>query len=108
EKIQYLLETFTNQLQTLYGEELQEVMLYGSYARGEANNGSDIDLMIVLKDEISFSQEIERMNVIATDVLLEYGELISLYPISHYRLQQRSTPLLMNVQKEGICIWKRS
>ena len=95
-------------LEIIYGRRLKGLYLYGSYARGEATTGSDIDLMIVFKEEVSFSLEVERMNESATEILLEYGELISLYPISMSRLHQWNTPLLMNVQKEGICVWKRS
>lgn len=104
--ITQIVQGFIEELRKLYGEELEEVFLYGSYARGEANDGSDIDLMIILKGEVSFTQEIERMNEPATEMLMKYGELISLYPISLTKFNQLNTPLLMNAQKEGVSVWK--
>jgi predicted nucleotidyltransferase len=45
---QNLLAQLRNHLQSLYGERLHKVMLFGSYARGEARPDSDIDVLVVL------------------------------------------------------------
>jgi uncharacterized protein len=37
-------------LQNLYGNELAELVLFGSYARGDYHAESDIDFAIVLQD----------------------------------------------------------
>jgi hypothetical protein len=39
---------------------------------------------------------------IATDILLEYGELISLYPVSERDYESLKSPLLLNARREGI------
>ena len=44
-------------LKELYGDRLVRLILFGSHARGEANTDSDIDLLIVLKSNISQFQE---------------------------------------------------
>ncbi|MFN0014530.1 MAG: nucleotidyltransferase domain-containing protein [Saprospiraceae bacterium] len=38
------------ELQRLYGDRLAKVILYGSYARGDFHEESDIDFLVVLKD----------------------------------------------------------
>ncbi len=40
-----------SELQTLYGKRLAKLILYGSYARGDQHEGSDIDFLVVLKDD---------------------------------------------------------
>ena len=43
-----LLEQYTKILQKIYGKHLKSVILYGSYARGDYREDSDIDIMILL------------------------------------------------------------
>ncbi len=46
-----LVREFKASLQQLYGDRLRDVVLYGSYARGDYDDESDIDLMVILNDE---------------------------------------------------------
>lgn len=45
--IEPILDEAKERLQKIYGERLKGLILYGSYARGDATEGSDIDLIIV-------------------------------------------------------------
>lgn len=40
-----LLKRYVDDVQTIYGSELNTVILYGSYARGDFRPDSDIDIM---------------------------------------------------------------
>lgn len=51
-----LTTEFKQAMEELYGERLAKVILYGSYARGDFQPESDVDFMIVLKDN-----ELERL-----------------------------------------------
>jgi predicted nucleotidyltransferase len=101
-RIKKVLEQFKKEARRLYADRLKGVILYGSWARDDATAGSDIDVMVVLKGRISPGREIDRMIDIATDILLEYGELISLYPVSERDYESLKSPLLLNVRREGI------
>lgn len=48
EDIQPLLSEVLRRLQERFGKRLVSVVVYGSYVRGEADTGSDIDLMLVV------------------------------------------------------------
>ncbi len=49
--INKITSDFKLAMQKLYGERLENVILYGSYARNEQTEDSDIDLLVALKDD---------------------------------------------------------
>lgn len=89
-------------LRQLYGPKLRSVVLYGSYARNAYTSGSDIDIAVVLEGDVQPAKEIDRMADIVTDLNLEYSTLLSVYPVSAQDYQNRNSPLLINVRREGI------
>ncbi|TKJ21591.1 MAG: DNA polymerase subunit beta [Promethearchaeota archaeon Loki_b32] len=99
-----ILKEFKVRLQNLYGDKFSSLILYGSYARGEFIEDSDIDLAIILKGEISPFKEIDRMSEITYDLVLKYDILISIHPVSEERYLLMKTPFLMNIREEGIQI----
>jgi len=101
-EIKEVLEAFKKEIEKLYGKRLEKIILYGSYARGDATEDSDIDLLIVLKGKVVAGEEIDRMIDIITEINLKYGVLISVYPISKDDYKNVNSPLLLNVRREGV------
>jgi predicted nucleotidyltransferase len=101
-KIKEILKEFREEIEKLYGERLKDVILYGSWARGEAKEESDIDLLVVLKGEVMPGKEIDRMIDIITEINLKYGVLLSIFPVSEEEYSTVNSPLLINVRKEGM------
>jgi len=91
-------------LKKLYGANLRQVILYGSKARGEANEGSDIDIMVVLKDYEKWDEEHKKVFELVYSIEEKYGYdlLISTVIKKEKEYVGRNTPLLLNVRKEGI------
>ncbi|MEG3224600.1 MAG: hypothetical protein BME94_03495 [Methanobacteriales archaeon Met13] len=102
--INILLSQIKSALNNFYGKNLVELILYGSFARDEATEDSDIDIAVVLIDEVDQFQEIERINELTYPLVLEKGELVSFYPISTEELKDREWPLHYHIQEEGITI----
>lgn len=103
--IEPILKEFKQQVTELYGQRLKKVVLYGSYARGQANDEhSDIDLAVVLDEVVEPCEEINRMADIFTDLNLEHNILIAVYPVSESNFEKLDSPLLINVRKEGIAV----
>ena len=101
-KIKEILKEFKEEIEKLYGKRLKAIILYGSWARGEAKDESDIDLLIVLKGKVIPGKEIDRMIDIITEINLKYGALISIYPVSEEDYSTVNSPLLINVRREGM------
>ena len=91
-------------LTELYQEKLVKIILYGSQAKGTATTDSDVDILVVLKDEVSAFDEILRMAEITTDIGLKYNELISILPIAESHFLSQSTPLLKNIKAQGLIL----
>ena len=102
DSVQELLAVLKEQFRAIYGDRLQGLYLYGSYARGTAHKGSDIDVLLVLQGTVQPVEEINRVNAIVSDLCLQSGLLISIYPVSTTGFQTRQSPFFMNVRKEAI------
>lgn len=102
--IRNILSELKRELKRLYKERFVSVILYGSYAREEAGEDSDIDVVVVLKGGVLPGKEIDRMLDVVTDLNLEYNTLISVCPVSEENLRTVRSPLILNVRKEGISV----
>lgn len=97
-----IVSQFKLQLQKLYGERLAKVILFGSYARGEEKETSDIDFLVVLKDKrISTFSEIEKMNSLTYEIMLKYGKVISFVPTTEEKFNSSPNYFYRRVKQEG-------
>lgn len=102
-----ILLEFTQQVQRVLGKSLKKVILYGSYARGDYRENSDIDIMVLttLTDE-----EIRQIKTtiydVAFDFQMEYGVDISVVIKNeeHFNYWLGALPFYDNVQKEGVVL----
>lgn len=81
--------------------------MYGSYARGDYKESSDVDIMILT--DFSF-EEIEKyrddISDIAFDIELQTGIILSpiIKNIDKYNSRVNIVPFYTNVQKEGVVL----
>jgi predicted nucleotidyltransferase len=83
-----------------------EVILFGSAARGDNREWSDVDVLVLLPAEINISLE-EEIFDIAFEVGLEYDLVFGVitYSKTFWNTHQaRMTPLYENIQNEGIAV----
>ncbi len=91
-------------LHRLYGERLKGVFLYGSVARAEAGEGSDVDVLIILYRIERYAAEVDRTGELISGLSLEYGVSISRVFVEERDWTQRSTPFLDRVRAEAVAL----
>lgn len=100
------LQGFIKYLTDLYPEQMVSIDLFGSKARGEARQDSDIDLLIIVQNRDYIDRN--KIYEYVLDADLNYGVNISLkiYNKDEYnKLSQMNIPFTANIQKEGINLW---
>lgn len=102
--LQPILRRLRQELTRALGDQLQSVILYGSQARGQAGAGSDIDVLIVVRDDSNYRDLIRRTSTVISDLSLQYDVVISRVFVSGERFEKEQTPFLLNVRREGIPI----
>jgi predicted nucleotidyltransferase len=103
-EIEPILEEVKVSLQKIYGDKLKGVILYGSYARGDATAGSDIDLILLLDEIENTALEMEKYFDAIWKLDLKYDTVISILPIREEEFRTRRPPVLLNAKKEGLVI----
>ena len=101
-RIRKLMKELKEGLVRIYGDELNAVYLYGSYARGDYRQGSDVDVMILLKDYKSYWEELNRISYLASDVSLEHDVTVSCLIMKEIQWKELELPVLRNIRKEGM------
>lgn len=100
-RLQSVLDETEARLRCIYGDRFLGLVLFGSYARDVAEQGSDIDLIVLLRD-CAGAQERRHYAEAIAELSLRHDVVISLVPmgIEEYRIGK--TPFLLNVRREGI------
>lgn len=101
-EVEHIIRDFKEKAENLYGKRLKNIILYGSYAKDRATEDSDIDLAVVLDGDVAPGEEIDRMIDIITELNLNYGVLLSVYPVSVKNYATVNSPTLLNIRKEGV------
>lgn len=102
-----LLKEMRGVLEARFGPRLREIVLFGSHARGEAHEDSDVDVLVVI-DDLS---EPERRAVfdLAYDVARPLPELVVINPLAYstaqaIELRGRQRLLFRDIDREGLAL----
>lgn len=90
------------ELTRIYGDRLKGLWLYGSHARGEAHEGSDIDVAMVLEDYDRDWDEIRRTGELISEICIDTGYTVALIPFRALDWQKQDGLLAPTIQREGV------
>ena len=102
------LDDARRRLAGLYGDRLARVVLYGSQARGDARDESDVNVLVILRGPFNLYAEIKRLVRLQTELLDRYGELVVFQPFEREIYDDLTHPLMMNVHEEGIELFSKT
>jgi len=99
-----MLAEIKSAAQARCGDRLCHLVLYGSYARGEAEETSDVDVLLVLRDVSDPLAERAKLSDVLCDLGLAYDKVLSVIAIDEQNFLTRQSPLLLNVRREGVLL----
>lgn len=103
-EITQLLEETSKALRQIYGNRLRGLYLFGSYATQKASPGSDVDVVIVLKDFRDYWEEVKRTSHVISALSLQYDISVSPIRLREDDWLHSDSPFLNNLRKEAIAL----
>jgi len=101
-EIEHLFPKIKGAAQEALGERLGEVILYGSFARNQATEDSDIDIAVILRDDCNAGEAMSKLNDVISDLGLEFNELISILPLCRKEIENSKWPLYGSLREQGL------
>ena len=104
QQISSIVQRCKRVLSQYYGARLQGVILYGSMARGQADAGSDIDLLVLLSSPFDYFAELRQIVDLLYPIQLESEQLISAKPALASDYEGGTLSLYRNARREGVMV----
>jgi len=99
-----ILKVISNEFFRVLGDQVNRILLYSSYARGEAKPDFDLDILVVINGEVGYPALIRQTSELVSRISLENELVISRVFTSKARFETECSPFMINVRQEGIDI----
>ena len=91
-----------------YGNRLAKIILFGSYARGDFHDGSDVDYVVALnEDVVSSVKELKTYSADFYDLFLDKSILVSAFTMPEKVLKNSSKAIYRNIKRDGKIVYER-
>ena len=102
-----MYEDLVRGLLRILPDQTVQIVLYGSTARGTAEDDSDIDIALFVNGPLTAVQE-DQLSDLIVDMNLKYDKIFSVIDIDQqsYLKWRKVSPFYQNVDREGIVLWK--
>lgn len=106
--MQNLIEQYIEAVKKIYGSHVRQIILYGSYARGDYHSDSDVDIMILVDmSDLELKAYGQQLSYMTYDFNLDYN--LDIKPIAkseaHFKKWLINYPFYFNIHKEGIVLY---
>ena len=106
--MQNLIEQYVEAVKKIYGSHVRQIILYGSYARGDYREDSDVDIMILVDmSDLELKAYAQQLSYMTYDFNLDYT--LDIKPIAksdaHFKKWIINYPFYSNIHKEGIVLY---
>ncbi|MBI4559315.1 MAG: nucleotidyltransferase domain-containing protein [Candidatus Hydrogenedentes bacterium] len=104
DRLKIVLHEYRQGVHRIIGDDLDSIILYGSQARGDAADDSDIDVLCIMKRPFDYGELILKTSTVSAEISLEYDVVISTTFVTRSDYEVRHTPFLMNVRREAVSV----
>lgn len=106
--VQNLIEQYVSEIKKIYGSHLRQVILYGSYARGDYKADSDVDIMILLDiTDLEIKNYRHQLSEMTYGFNMDYD--LDIKPIAKseelFNRWIQNYPFYANINKEGVKLY---
>ena len=103
--MQNLIEQYVEAVKKIYGSHVRQIILYGSYARGDYREDSDVDIMILVDmSDLELKVYGQQLSYMTYDFNMDHD--LDIKPIAksqqHFQNWVDVYPFYANVKKEGV------
>ena len=102
-----ILQEIAGAYRSVYGDNLVKILMYGSYARGDFNADSDVDVAAIVKGERqNLQNDLKKIWDISSNLELEYETIVSptVIPFDEYEQYREDIPYYRNIEQEGVIV----
>jgi predicted nucleotidyltransferase len=99
-----IAEEAARRLRAAYRDRVQEVVLFGSWARGQAHEESDIDLLVVLDEVADRAHERDRIVDAVFDLEADSKRAIEGFPVALPDAREPTRPFVKAALGEGVLL----
>lgn len=104
-ELNQILQIMADAYRSVYGKDVDRIILYGSYARGDNSADSDVDIVAIVHGDREYLQEkLKEIWDTSAELELEYETIISptVIPYEEYKRYQNDIPYYCNIEQEGV------
>ena len=104
-ELNMILREIVKIYRAVYGEQLVKIILYGSYARGDYDSESDVDIVALVHGEReALQRQLRQVWDVSADLELEFGTILSptVIPYEEYEQYRNDLPYYRNIAQEGV------
>jgi predicted nucleotidyltransferase len=109
-EVNMILSEIIDRVRPVFGEKLKKVILYGSYARGDYDADSDVDVMFMIdEDDNNIVEYRKSVRQAMSGIDLKYDVLVSGHIQNYERFikYMYDVPFYENVSREGIVYYEQ-
>lgn len=106
-ELDVILNYVTEQYSQSLGVKIKQIVLYGSYARGDFDEESDIDIVAIVDcDREDIASYHRKLAEISSELDLEYGIMVSpsVIPYAEFIKYKDDLPYYRNIAREGVVL----
>ncbi len=108
EEMKNLIAQYVEAIREIYGTHVRQIILYGSYARGDFRPDSDVDLMILVDiSDMELKNYAQQLSYMTYDFNLDHD--LDIKPIAkseaHFKKWVTNYPFYSAIYKEGLVLY---